>query len=94
MLRSSAEIASRLQGQARRAARDLAAYQASQQDTDRFGTYRLAPGEPIDSDELLAYLHRARREHPDQQLTITVTARAAAATPHSADGAQRKEQHP
>lgn len=86
MLRSPAEITGRLQGQLRRAARELAAYEASQQATDRFGTYRLGAGEAIDSDELVAYLRRARREHPDQQLTITVTARAAAANPHSPNG--------
>lgn len=91
-LQSPLEPVRRLRQAVRRANRDLALIEEAQQTTDRFGTYRLAPGEPID-DELLDYLRRARREHPQQVLTIAVTARAAADTP-SANGAQRKEQHP
>lgn len=74
-MKNPAEIASGLRKHAQRAARDLAAYERANQTADRFGVYRLAPGEPIEEGELLAYLARARREHPEQTLEVTVIAR-------------------
>lgn len=76
-MKNPAEIASGLRKHAQRAARELAAYERANAnaDADRFGVYRLAAGEDIDEDELLSYLRRARREHPEQVLEVTVIAR-------------------
>jgi hypothetical protein len=75
-LKRADEVVRRARTQLRRAARDLTAIQAALEATagDRFGSFRLAPGEPIDETELLSYLRRARREHPEQVLVIAVQA--------------------
>jgi hypothetical protein len=74
-VKAPAEIASGLRKHAQRAARDLAVYERAINHADRFGVYRLAAHEDIDEGELLSYLRRARREHPEQALEITVIAR-------------------
>jgi len=75
------EVARRLRNQTRRAARDLQAWEAAQTQRERFGRFELAPGEQIDQDEVVAFLERARREHPQQHIEITVTATAATDQP-------------
>lgn len=92
-LTSPAETAARLRNQARRAAAELAAYEAAQVGDERFGTYRLGPDEDLDESEVLDFLQRARREQPEQEITIAVTARTVAAHTPSPNRAQRKEQH-
>lgn len=74
---SPLDVTRRLRRQVRRAAADLRAYEAEQTDREHFGTFALAAGEPVDGVELKTFIDRARREHPQQHLEITVTATAA-----------------
>lgn len=74
-LQTAGQVVGRLRTQVRRASRDLAVLDGALKGTERFGTFRLAAGEPIDEHELLSFLRRARRTHPEQELQITVIAR-------------------
>lgn len=93
-LKSPQEPVRRLRRALRRAQADLAQIDDARRATDRYGTYRLAPGEPLDDSDLLAYLHRARREHPHQELVIAVTAKAATDPPSPKQGpSERSSTH-
>jgi hypothetical protein len=73
-LRTAGQVVGRLRTQLRRASRDLAVIDEALSG-ERFGTFRLAAGEPLDEAELLSFLRRARRVHPEQELQITIVAR-------------------